>query len=144
MQLPLGSANLLAIDRRNAIFQALVYALPIGLIVGAAIGPLRGLIFALAIGITVALSGKAWGRWLVLARFWLPLTGRLPWRLGTFLADAHRRGVLRQAGTVYQFRHLRLKEHLARAYQSARDEEAGQVTSSTRPAEGVTSGSDPG
>ncbi|MFI6358668.1 hypothetical protein ACIBJF_40075 [Streptomyces sp. NPDC050743] len=30
-----------------------------------------------------------------------------------FLDDAHRRGVLRQAGAVYQFRHARLQEQLA-------------------------------
>jgi len=33
----------------------------------------------------------------------------------TFLADAHQRGVLRQAGAVYQFRHLELQRHLALA-----------------------------
>jgi hypothetical protein len=32
-----------------------------------------------------------------------------------FLADAHQRGVLRQAGAVYQFRHAELQRHLARA-----------------------------
>jgi hypothetical protein len=30
-----------------------------------------------------------------------------------FLADAHRRGVLRQAGAVYQFRHIELQHRLA-------------------------------
>ncbi|WFE39277.1 NACHT domain-containing protein [Micromonospora sp. WMMD998] len=40
---------------------------------------------------------------------------RLPWRLMPFLIDAHRRGVLRQIGAVYQFRHLRLQNHLAQA-----------------------------
>ncbi|MGN9909035.1 NACHT domain-containing protein [Phytohabitans sp. LJ34] len=47
------------------------------------------------------------------ARFWLALTRRLPWRTMAFLSGAHRRGVLRQSGAVYQFRHLRLQEHLA-------------------------------
>jgi hypothetical protein len=42
------------------------------------------------------------------------LTGRLPWRLPEFLDDAYRRGVLRRAGAVYQFRHARLQEHFAR------------------------------
>ncbi|MDH6115969.1 hypothetical protein ABH930_002168 [Kitasatospora sp. GAS204A] len=41
------------------------------------------------------------------------LSGRLPWRLSKFLADAHRLGVLRQVGPVYQFRHARLRERLA-------------------------------
>ncbi|ONI89661.1 hypothetical protein ALI144C_04705 [Actinosynnema sp. ALI-1.44] len=53
-----------------------------------------------------------WGPWLI-ARLWLPLTRRLPWSVMAFLADAHRRGVLRQAGGVYQFRHARLRDHLA-------------------------------
>ncbi|MEU4765115.1 NACHT domain-containing protein [Actinosynnema sp. NPDC023794] len=44
---------------------------------------------------------------------WWALRGRLPWRLMRFLDDAHRRGVLRQTGGVYQFRHTRLRRHLA-------------------------------
>jgi len=60
----------------------------------------------------VAVCLSAWGRLLV-ARIWLGATGRLPWRLMTFLSDAHRRGVLRQAGALYQFRHLRLQQRLA-------------------------------
>ncbi|MGW7087439.1 NACHT domain-containing protein [Streptomyces sp. NPDC054871] len=60
--------------------------------------------------VTVALS--AWGR-LLTARLWLCSTGRLPWGLMAFLAEAHERGVLRQAGAVYQFRHARLQERLA-------------------------------
>ena len=47
-------------------------------------------------------------------RVWLALTGRLPWRLMTFLEDARHRGVLRQAGPVCQFRHALLQERLAR------------------------------
>jgi hypothetical protein len=30
-----------------------------------------------------------------------------------FLADAHQRGILRQAGAVYQFRHIELQHRLA-------------------------------
>ena len=69
---------------------------------------LVGLAFAWTFSVTV------WGPWLF-ARFWLSLTGRLPWSVMTFLADAHRRGVLRQAGGVYQFRHARLQDYLATA-----------------------------
>lgn len=65
----------------------------------------------LAIG-PVAVFLSAWGR-LLAARVWLSATGRLPWRLMAFLADAHRRGVLRQSGAVYQFRHLQLQQQLA-------------------------------
>ncbi|MEV0172055.1 NACHT domain-containing protein [Streptomyces sp. NPDC050803] len=60
----------------------------------------------------VTLALTAWGR-LLTARLWLCTAGRLPWRLMAFLAEAHRRGVLRQAGAVYQFRHARLQERLA-------------------------------
>ncbi|QQQ74261.1 NACHT domain-containing protein [Saccharothrix sp. 6-C] len=44
---------------------------------------------------------------------WWALRGKLPWRLMRFLDDAHRRGVLRQTGAVYQFRHASLRRHLA-------------------------------
>lgn len=83
--------------------------------------------FALAIGLIGGLGGglgyvlclTAWGRWLVLARLWLPLTGRLPWALLSFMEDAYRRGVLRRAGAVYQFRHARLQDHLADRHRSS-------------------------
>jgi hypothetical protein len=39
--------------------------------------------------------------------------GDLPWALMGFLEDAHRRGVLREFGAVYQFRHGQLQDHLA-------------------------------
>ncbi len=60
------------------------------------------------------LSLSAYGQWVVFSRIWLPLTGRLPWSVVAFLEDAYQRGVLRQAGAVYQFRHARLQDHLAR------------------------------
>jgi hypothetical protein len=63
--------------------------------------------------IAYTLAFTAWGQWLLLARLVLPLTGRLPWRLTGFLNDAYNRGVLRQAGAVYQFRHLTLQTHLS-------------------------------
>jgi hypothetical protein len=57
------------------------------------------------------------------ARVWWALCGKLPWRLTTFLDDAHRRGVLRRTGTVYEFRHALLAERLAGA--TARDDVVG-------------------
>lgn len=48
------------------------------------------------------------------ARIYLKLRREIPLDLMTFLQDAHeRRGVLRQAGAVYQFRHIDLQRHLA-------------------------------
>ncbi|NUR89752.1 MAG: NACHT domain-containing protein [Nonomuraea sp.] len=70
-----------------------------------------GGLFGLAVGLTAAIS-RAWGTFTV-ARVWLAMTGRTPFRLLRFLDDAHRRGVLRKSGAVYQFRHARLRDHLA-------------------------------
>lgn len=57
---------------------------------------------------------SAWGRF-VATRAMLAIAGKMPWRMMSFLADAHRRGVLRQAGGVYQFRHARLQDRLSGA-----------------------------
>ncbi|MBT2480111.1 hypothetical protein [Streptomyces sp. ISL-94] len=62
------------------------------------------------------LAFTAWGQWIVLARVWLPLAGRLPWDPAAFLDDAYHRGVLRQAGAVYRFRHVRLQHHLGHTF----------------------------
>ncbi|MEV0592861.1 hypothetical protein [Nonomuraea cavernae] len=35
-----------------------------------------------------------------------------------FLDDAHRVGLLREVGAVYQFRHAKLQDRLARAYEA--------------------------
>jgi hypothetical protein len=72
-----------------------------------------GLLCGLALGLWYANTETAWGRF-VLVRCWLALRRRLPWRLMSFLTDAHKqRGVLRQAGAVYQFRHVDLQRRLA-------------------------------
>ncbi len=57
--------------------------------------------------------GCAASSWYGLSHISLALRGKLPWRLMRFLDDAHGRGVLRQAGAVYQFRHALLRDHLA-------------------------------
>ncbi|MFE0873326.1 NACHT domain-containing protein [Streptomyces smyrnaeus] len=58
------------------------------------------------------IATSAWGRY-TLARIWFAATGRLPWRLMDFLREAHAKGVLRQAGGVYRFRHIELRNRLA-------------------------------
>ncbi|MET9661571.1 helix-turn-helix domain-containing protein [Streptomyces sp. NPDC006510] len=95
-------------DLLDGILGTLIWNAADGLVIGA-IGGLGGTC-------SYALSFTAWGRWLVLSRVWLPLTGKLPWDTVAFLDDAYRRGVLRQTGAVYQFRHIRLQHHLARTY----------------------------
>ncbi|MFE0042674.1 CHAT domain-containing protein [Streptomyces albireticuli] len=62
--------------------------------------------------VVLASASSLWPSYL-LSRSVLAARGQLPWRLRSFLADAHRLGVLRRAGPTYQFRHARLQEHLA-------------------------------
>ncbi|MFJ9870106.1 hypothetical protein [Streptomyces sp. NPDC101165] len=72
-----------------------------------------GLAAGLTVGLMLALARSVWMQF-QLARITLAAAGRVPWRFMSFLADAQeRRGVLRQAGAVYQFRHLDLQRHLA-------------------------------
>lgn len=75
---------------------------------------------ALCVGFGFLVAFTAWGQWLLFTRIRLPLTGRLPWAVNGLLEDAYRRGVLRQSGAVYQFRHASLQEHLARSYRARR------------------------
>ncbi|MFD7497714.1 helix-turn-helix domain-containing protein [Streptomyces sp. NPDC059832] len=122
-------ADLLHIDRRNVAYHLLTWTLVlgigVGLVNGIVYGPLRGfevgLVFGLegafGAGLGYGLSLTAWGQWVALARIWLPLTGQLPWALIAFLDDAHQRGVLRQVGAVYQFRHAWIQSHLSRSHQ---------------------------
>ncbi|MEV8607586.1 BTAD domain-containing putative transcriptional regulator [Amycolatopsis sp. NPDC051373] len=76
-----------------------------------------GGLFGLSVGVSVCLA-RAWGAF-AFTRLWLASRGRIPWGFMAFLADAHRRGVLRQVGEVYQFRHARLQERLADAGSAA-------------------------
>ncbi|MCC5480307.1 NACHT domain-containing protein [Streptomyces barringtoniae] len=74
----------------------------------------------LAITVVHGITNTAWGRHAA-GRVVLAATGRLPWRTMAFLEDAHARGVLRQSGGVFQFRHARLQEHLLGEAPPARD-----------------------
>ncbi|MER5635887.1 helix-turn-helix domain-containing protein [Kitasatospora sp. NPDC002227] len=132
--------DLLAANRATVSRQLLVLAPSLALTIAATgrlvvvlLQPLLGpmswtLVNGLVIGAIGGIGGSlaytfcftAWGRWVVLVRLFLPLTGRLPWRTVEFLDDAYRRGVLRRTGAVYQFRHLRLQHHLGNAYRAGR------------------------
>ena len=105
---------------------AISYALAVTIAGALADGPahVTGLGPGLSYGITfgcgiaaVTMLPRAWGTYTV-NRTWLALRGHLPWQLMAFLTDAHRRGVLRQSGGVYQFRHARLQHHLAQIHQT--------------------------
>jgi len=72
--------------------------------------------FALAVGLVaglgLSLSQTAWPSYM-LAREWLAFHHLLPWSLMSFVHETHQRGILRQAGAVYQFRHMELQRRLA-------------------------------
>jgi transcriptional regulator with XRE-family HTH domain len=137
--LDIGSAaspsGLLKTNRTTVVFQLLMWVPLFGLAVGFGMFSLIelargflgifvfGLGDAIAVGLASGLGGglgyalsfTAWGQWVIFARLWLPLTGRLPWDVMAFLDDAYQRGVLRQSGAVYQFRHARLQDRLSTA-----------------------------
>ena len=110
-------------DHRTALVLGGVLVIILGLtflLIFEFIAPAGHLREKLAIGIAsvVFLSVVGWSaasRWslYLLAKVWLASRRRLPLSLMKFLADAHQRGILRQAGGVYQFRHIELQHHLA-------------------------------
>ena len=111
-------------DRAVAAISAIMFGITLGIIIGllvvSQVGLVLALLFGLVFGLLITAGGmftigffdEAWGQFVV-ARAWLAIRGRLPWRLMAFLDDAYHRGVLRQAGAVYQFRHARLQDQLA-------------------------------
>ncbi|WPO69484.1 NACHT domain-containing protein [Streptomyces sp. KN37] len=129
----IGASRLFTTDRRAFLL--------VGLVLAAVTGAVFGLVFATPIGdefglgsstATVGIDsrimlgvmtgaaiapmlGTAAATWphLVIARTYLAMRRRLPRELMAFLQDAHdHRGVLRQVGHVYQFRHIDLQRHL--------------------------------
>nr|WP_202486960.1 helix-turn-helix domain-containing protein [Streptomyces sp. SID8354] len=147
--------SLLRTNGRTVATQLLIWAPTFGLLVGfgsmlvmrplsVLLGPVVwNLTAALKLGVISGLGGAlgylfsltSWGQWTVFSRIWLPLTGRLPWSVVAFLEDAYQRGVLRQAGAVYQFRHARLQHHLAAAYRPQRPDPADRAPATPGPAE---------
>lgn len=105
-----GPLAVLRADRRAALLRAAARGGIIGCTVAALVDIRTGLAVTAAVALASVLF-TAWGRFSV-ARAWFALRGELPIRLIAFLDDAHHRGVLRQIGGVYQFRHARLRERL--------------------------------
>lgn len=121
-------AESLARDRRNALRKMLAFGLAAGFVAWYGDGPAFGPAAAVVVGFISVRPTSAWTHWLVLVRGWLPLTGRLPWRVQAFLTDAYQRGVLRQTGAVYQFRHARLQDHLTAEPPACGCQKSVQVT----------------
>lgn len=108
-------------DLRLTIARAGAFAVAGGLAVGI-IGGLVGYLVLVPVAVLVVLIAVLQDkdsppRWACLVYFAtvviLWMQGRIPLRLMGFLDDAHRLNLLRQAGTVYQFRHAKYQDHLA-------------------------------
>ena len=115
LQAAVSPRSLLTSDRLTfwsfAIVGGMAGALAIFVGVTVQIGIAAGLVGAVGL----AFFQATWGRY-TLARAYLAFRRKLPWRLMSFLVDAHQeRQVLRQVGGIYQFRHLDLQHHLAKA-----------------------------
>jgi hypothetical protein len=88
---------------------------------GLGIGLAAGVIIGLGFGLYHAAFESFF-----ITRVWLACRRKLPWRLMGFLDDAHKeRGILRQSGTVYQFRHLELQYWLAAQHETPQARSAG-------------------
>ena len=107
-------------DRKAAIGAAVVAAFAWGSLLGVASWLLNGVKSGVEVGVGIGVAGgvtygiyiSAWPLYEI-ARLLLALRHQLPWPLMDFLADAHRRGVLRQAGAFYLFWHIELQHRLA-------------------------------
>jgi hypothetical protein len=104
-------SSVLRSDRTARLVLALLVALTAGLALVKTVSPAFGLASGVAIGLASA-ANSTYGRF-VLIRLCLGCLRQTPFRLMTFLDDAHRRGVLRRVGAVYQFRHDHLRRRLA-------------------------------
>jgi hypothetical protein len=122
-------------DRRTVTALAARYGILYGAVLGIAVwgsaGAWTGLTLGIAVGVVVgAITSFEDGAWpsYEIARMWLVMRHKVPWPLMDFLADAYTRGVLRQAGAAYQFRHIELQHRLAN-----RDRRNQEASSSTGP-----------
>jgi hypothetical protein len=98
-------------DRVGCLVVAVTAGVAFGVVFGVALGPLIGVVAFVALTVTVALTVSMWAAFNV-SRVWLACAGMLPMRVMTFLHEAYYRGVLRQVGGSYQFRHAELQEAL--------------------------------
>jgi hypothetical protein len=99
-------------DRTATLVIGLAFAVITGCTLAYGFGLAGASVYGLTAGLVFGFAVNRWP-WFCLARITLAIRGQTPWRLLAFLDGAHRQGILRQDGGVYQFRHARLQEHLA-------------------------------
>ncbi|GIG93188.1 NACHT domain-containing protein [Plantactinospora endophytica] len=106
-------------DRATGLVVGIAFGLASGVLTGIAFGMWYGFGRGLTIGVTVGVATgiamslsyvRTWDARLAFVQIWLAGDG--PVRSMEFFEDAHRRGVLRTVGPVYQFRHARLRDRL--------------------------------
>ncbi|NUW32008.1 NACHT domain-containing protein [Nonomuraea sp. SMC257] len=99
----------------SGVSAGLVFGFLVGFTSGWSDGLLTGLFAGLVLGVGSGLTMGTHRAWLIcaVAVAQEALARRLPWRIMDFLDDAHRLGLLRAVGPVYQFRHAALHDHLA-------------------------------
>ncbi|WP_141976431.1 WD40 repeat domain-containing protein [Saccharothrix saharensis] len=121
--------SVLRADRTATLLTGAVGGVCSGLVITAVVtliaeSPEGMLLWAVLVGSLTAViavfgTGTAWSVY-VPARMWLALRGHLPWRLTSFLRDAHAKGILRSTGPAYQLRHNLLRDYLADHWQDTR------------------------
>ena len=104
--------SLLRDDRRGCLVVGITAGGAFGVIFGLALGPSVGALAVASLSIVVTLVVSLWGTFMV-ARLWLATRCGLPLKIMSFLQEAHVRGVLRQDGPHYRFRHGMLHDRLA-------------------------------
>ncbi|MEU8193119.1 hypothetical protein AB0C10_04980 [Microbispora amethystogenes] len=94
-------------DRTLTLLRTTTFGLAAGIAGGLAVGVVVGVAAGVVLG-----NHHAWLAGGITVRR-LARAGHVPRRLMAFLDDAHRLGLLRTVGPVYQFRHADLHDHLA-------------------------------
>ncbi|GII66095.1 hypothetical protein Skr01_61800 [Sphaerisporangium krabiense] len=101
-------------DLRAGVAAGLAFGVVLGGIAGVIGGPALGLRTGLFVGIAIGLMAGGTAARYAIAVPLAALRGRLPWRVASFCRWACAAGLLRTAGTAYQFRHRELQSWLAR------------------------------
>ncbi|AMW12419.1 hypothetical protein A4E84_24770 [Streptomyces qaidamensis] len=110
----LSPGEVLALVPGVGIVGGLLYGVVAGIAGGVSLGIASAVAYVLVYGLAFGLNGRTERARFAIARTYLAVRRGTPWNLMAFLQDAHaKRGVLRQVGEAYQFRHIELQRHLA-------------------------------